>query len=759
MLTSRPRARRLSLCIAALLMLTPAAHAQSTATQAPAASADTLDEIKVTGQIIYRDRSDTTESVLEYDLSYFERFEPLSVGDMLKRVPSVTFISDVLEFDGPRLRGLDAGYTQVLINGKRVPGAGADRGFFVDRIPAELVERIEILRSASANRSGDAVAGALNIVLRDGFNLDGGYLRLGSTYYDDSEFRSGGGAVWGGAVGPGQLLLGANRQGRRNPKSKFSQRFDAPGGALVNIEDQSDIRNSTDTSVTASYQVDADTIAWDVQAFLVQTKRFEDEQSREFLAGRRNAASFASLNDNENRIETDSYTISSGVEIAHFGGKSELSVGFAGISDAENEFEDELEYLRDSIPFPEADRFTGDRFAVDIEDKDVTLRIDHEREMANGEWTVGIDAARKDRDTLIRSVRSRFNIPNAPAPSPPIPGTFAALTPVAGGDSTLEEQRLDPFFKVEQERGAWNWEAGLRYERTRLSIDERGADAASGRRIYGFFLPSAHARYSLSENDRINVSLARTVRRPNFDALSPALLEAELGDNDLLGNPLLEPEKAWGFDLGYEHRLGRAGIIGVNVFYRDVQDLIEVASTGIEGSEGPGTLVLQPRNAGDGEVYGVELDLSTPLSALALDNTGVFLNVSWLDSSISDVFGKRQFNDQSDTVFNVGFIQELPTPEVAFGVTYRKQGSAFSRLVGEEVTTRYGADLEAFVEKRFGDAWALRLTGSNLQDASKDEAFNKFNTIADQLSRDFDEFELESESAGPIYQLVLRYNY
>jgi outer membrane receptor protein involved in Fe transport len=136
--------------------------------QTAAASQSTrLDEVEVSA-IVYRDRAESVAPVLSYDLEYFQRFEPLTVGDMLKRVPSVAFLSDVLEYDGVRLRGLDPGYTQILINGERIPGAGTDRSFFVDRIPAELVERIEIVRSASADRSGDAIAGTLNIVLRDG---------------------------------------------------------------------------------------------------------------------------------------------------------------------------------------------------------------------------------------------------------------------------------------------------------------------------------------------------------------------------------------------------------------------------------------------------------------------------------------------------------------------------------------------------------------------------------------------------------------
>ncbi len=134
----------------------------------------------------------------------------------------------------------------------------------------------------------------------------------------------------------------------------------------------------------------------------------------------------------------------------------------------------------------------------------------------------------------------------------------------------------------------------------------------------------------------------------------------------------------------------------------------------------------------------------------------MFLNYSWLDSDIDDDFGSRRFNSQSDYVFNVGFIQDLPTWGAAFGATYRKQGDADGRMVGEEVSTSYGADLEVFVEKRFGENFVLRLTGSNLLNASKDEVFNKFTTLADQKARNFDEYEIETEEAGPVFQLVGR---
>lgn len=746
----------------ATALAAPAAFSQA-ATAAAAPSPAQLDRVEVVGEIIYRDRTEATAPVLTYDLAYFQRFEPLTVGDMLKRVPSVTFISDVLEYDGVRLRGLDSGYTQILINGKRVPGAGLDRAFFVDRIPAEIVERIEIVRSASADRSGDAVAGALNIVLRDGYSLDGGYIRAGATRFNDDEYEPTFGAFWGGEALGGNLLLGANVQGRRNPKDKFSQRFDEPGGTLENTEVQTDVRYGNDYAFNADYRTAiGETGELHLSGMFVRTDRIQDEDSIEYRSGIENNANLLTVNDNDLDIQTDNYTLGAGLKLAMWDGETEFRLDRAGITDDQFEFENEFEYLRDAIAFPEDDRFTRDVTDLLIEDTDTTGEINHEREAGFGKLKFGLQATLKERDTrILNATRYRVTIPNAPGVRPPIPGPTQPLLPAPGGVNTIEETRLEPFVKLSGERGTMEWEAGLRYEHTETEINDRTVAPALARTDtdYGFLLPSAHLRWNLDDAQRITASVARTVRRPDFNAISPALLLTEAGDNDVLGNPLLDPESAWGLDVGYERRLGDQGIAGVNLFYRDIQDLVELANTGVVGSDGPGTFVLQPRNTGDGQVWGAEFDLSTPLSAFGLDNTGVFVNYTWLDSEIEDGFGTRRFNNQSNYVYNVGFIQELPSLEASFGVTFRQQGDATSRVVGEEVVTSYDGDLEAFIEKRFGKAWAVRLTGINLLDQSKDEVFDKFNTIEEQIDRDYDEYELETETGGRAVQLIVRYQF
>ena len=739
------------------LLFAGAVHAQD-ADRAPETA---VDEVIVTGQPVMRNRTDDVAPTLSYDLEYFQRFEPLTVGDALKRVPSVAFLSDVLESDGVRLRGLDPGYTQILINGERVPGAGVDRSFFVDRIPAELIERIEVVRSSSANRSGDAVAGAINIVLRDALSLDGGYVRLGALHWEDSEYGEWGGtygAVWGGQAGPGRLLIGANVQDRRNPKDKYSVRYDAPGGTIDNTEVQTDVRDGTDYSANASYEVDVAGGELRLSGAFVRTDRFQDEDSIEYVGGVETTANLSTVNDNDLDIRTDNLSLGARYEHDMFGGETVFKVGFASIDDDQYEFESESEYLRDANPFPEEDRFTLDSSQTNIKDEELSGSVEHRRDLGGLELEFGVQWNQKDRDSYVAETpRIRFTVPNAPTPRPAVPA-FGAFVPVPGGDATIEETRIDPYVMLSGEAGAVKWEAGLRYETTDTTITDftvATADQVTDT-DYGFLLPSASLRYNLTDNDRLTISAARTVRRPNFNFLSPATLEEEFGDSDFVGNPNLKPETAWGADIGIEHRIGRRGVVGLNAFYRDITDLIEETNTGDEGSAGPGAFIYTVDNVGDGQVWGLEFDLSTPLDFIGMENTGVFLNYSWLDSSIEDFIGDRRFNSQSDYVLNVGFTHDMPSIGAAFGATYRKQGDAESRVLAEEVVTTYGGDLEIFVEKQLAENVVLRFTGSNLLDSSKDEVFDKFGSVADQISRDYDEYELETETAGPVYQLVMR---
>ena len=559
-------------------------------------------EIVVQADIGYRNRSTESEPVLVYGEDYFQRFEPLTAGDALKRVPSVTFLSDVIESDGARLRGLDPGYTQILINGDKVPGTNADRSFFLDRIPAELVKQVEIVRSSSARRTADAVAGTLNIVLRDAYTLDGGYVRGGALHFDDGKVKPTGGVFYGGQLGPGRILFGANVQGRYNPKRKTSLRFgDSPEKNpdyatedFDNREDQKDTRNGTDYAANLAYAIDGATTDFEISGNYVRTDRTETERSFEYddptavTGSVGNGGNLLTDNSNINKIDQENYSIAAKLSQEWSLGKTTVRGTFSRFSDHQDESEFEIDFDNDE---PE---FEGSLKLTRVVDKELSFSLDHEFELSDGiNFVVGGFYQAKDRRTNITEAEQDDDLPESAhlwdqfSDSPEdLVGDFEEAEAVPGGVNKIQEDRKDLFALIEGDNGPFKWEAGVRWENTTVKINDATVDPGDARtRIkYDFILPSASIKWDIGEG-RVTASVARTMRRPRFDYISPALLEGELGDNDLLGNPLLEPETAWGGDLGYEHKIGKTGVVGVNVFYRKVKNVVELFNTGLPGSE------------------------------------------------------------------------------------------------------------------------------------------------------------------------------
>jgi len=125
------------------------AQAEAPATQRIEVSAQPANDTE------QRRRDPVAKTVIGRD--ELDKYGDTSVGDVLKRLPGVT-----MQGGSPRLRGLGAGYTLVLLNGEPAPP-----GFSLDNLSPGQVERIELTRGPSAEHSAQAVAGTLNIVLRE----------------------------------------------------------------------------------------------------------------------------------------------------------------------------------------------------------------------------------------------------------------------------------------------------------------------------------------------------------------------------------------------------------------------------------------------------------------------------------------------------------------------------------------------------------------------------------------------------------------
>lgn len=78
------------------------------------------------------------------------------------------------------------------------------------------------------------------------------------------------------------------------------------------------------------------------------------------------------------------------------------------------------------------------------------------------------------------------------------------------------------------------------------------------------------------------------------------------------------------------------------------------------------------------------------------------------------------------------------------------------------VRLRYNPDLEAFVEYRFNRNFLIRLSAQNLLNRTKREFFTKFDgdslaeVLENRANGDIDEYELERERSGRLFQVTLR---
>jgi outer membrane receptor protein involved in Fe transport len=734
-------------CAIGALMLPTLAVAQTgpnetpveTPAQPAAEDPQQSSDIIVNGTIIFRNRTEDPNPVLSYDLEYFQRFEPVSVGEMLKRVPGVTFTSDVLEYDAVQFRGLPPGYTQVLINGRRAPGGEADRSFFVDRIPAELVEKIEIIRSPRADQPSEGVAGTLNIVTKEAATFEGGFAKAGALINKDGTVRPSLGAAYAGRIGEDTSYWGAiNYQERRNAKKKVSLRFkkfttgslDPSDPQFKNTELQDDTRDGSDLSGSAEVRHEfGDKGFVRLQGFFVDTDRTEFERS---LTYKGKALAFDGIETQLEDINQQTYTISGDARIPLGGVDLGLAAGWSGY----RENTSSTVYVGDNgndLNDLELDEVTR----IDIKDNEYTGTVNLGFGGDAMRFKVGVDLLHKTRNGLND-------------------GDFLS------GEFKVKEDRYDPYARVTLEpMPDLTIDAGLRYEITRRTVS--GEAVATTSYNAQTLNPSLHLRYAPTADDQFRASIARTVRRPSYDSISPFQDDGPGDEDATRGNPDLRNEKAWGVDVGYERRLGGRGIFGVNLFYRNVKDVIELVALGDNPSNPLGQL-FTPRNIGDGKTWGFEVDLSTPLTVIGMPDTGLFANYTYLDSEVVDPFTleKRRFNNQPHHVYNIGFIQTLKKLDASFGATVSGRSKATESNFDQTVELKYDPDLEAFVEKRLGKHFVLRFSVQDILRRSKKEAFLKYDgdtyedVLANRRAGTVKEYELERENSGPLYQVTLR---
>lgn len=481
-----------------------------------------------------------------------ERYGDTSVSDVLKRLPGVTVAGG-----SPRLRGLGGGYTLLLVNGDPAPP-----GFSLDNLTPGQVERIEITRGATADRSAQAVAGTVNLVLREPPRVRQREGRITLGYQAERPVLSGH-ASWGDRAGPLRYTLPLSLYQWRTAADTFGERhtLDANG-------DPQHLR------------VPGHDRSW----------------GHGFNLGPRGAWQLGAAD------------------------RLELS-GFLQRSDFRNDGAFDTTVLSGLPPLSVSDRFTHrghwqlqrlglawTHQAADGSRLELKAGGQATRSRARTR-TDGFDAA--GHQTLARDTRNHNRELSASSS-----GTFRrplgeAHTLALGWDleqrrrrelrSVLENgaEQLQGYdgepFRAEVQRSAlfvqdewalaprWSTYLGLRAER--LATRSAGTDGAWHHRST-VLTPIWHLTHRLDDRGQrlLRASLTRSYKAPELNQLMarPSLASSSYPtsgpntplDLDRIGNPALRPELATGLDLALEQYLPQGGVLSVGVFHKRLRDLI-----------------------------------------------------------------------------------------------------------------------------------------------------------------------------------------
>ena len=159
----------------------------------------------------------------------------------------------------------------------------------------------------------------------------------------------------------------------------------------------------------------------------------------------------------------------------------------------------------------------------------------------------------------------------------------------------------------------------------------------TGHNLYTNVLPSVQFQYALTPNTNLRAAYGRGIARPNFSDLPPYLLESEMDQTILVGNPKLKPTTANNYDLLVEKYLKPVGLIQAGVFYKDLSDPIFSVNTTIPLTPaGPtaGFTQTQPINGKSAHIFGFETTYQQQMTFLPgpMNGLGFSANYSYSTS-------------------------------------------------------------------------------------------------------------------------------
>ena len=157
-------------------------------------------------------------------------------------------------------------------------------------------------------------------------------------------------------------------------------------------------------------------------------------------------------------------------------------------------------------------------------------------------------------------------------------------------DVLYEENIFAGYGIVGNKINKWSWQAGLRAEVSDIKTELKQTNEVNDRPVYVNLFPSAHLNYELADENAVQISYGRRIRRPHFRELNPF---SQYTDNRNYwgGNPNLDPEYTDAYEIGHLKRWENASL-NSSVYYRHTTNVIERIRTQLSDS----TSITRPVN-------------------------------------------------------------------------------------------------------------------------------------------------------------------
>lgn len=637
-------------------------------------------------------RRESSASTIVIGREEIEKQGDSTLGEVLKRLPGVTVQGTPGRGSRIRMRGLGGGYTQILLDGERVPP-----GFSIDSLTPEQVERIEIMRAPTAETGARAIAGTINIVLREGRRTNPDDLKI-------TRSQEG---------GEGSTQISWVHNLKTEPMtgtvtlSLMDQYFPDESTSVIRSNQRDDsIRQSQSLGHRKGLHANA-RLQWKGEQSRTLTLTpfvvYSDYLSRGQLQARETQGGLRS--DQAQSLNETTFAMArlNGQWAQRLSANDRLEVRF-GVGQSAYDFR------FDQTDAGGALLFNG------FETRDFVDRSGR----LSGKWTRATDSGHQIVSGLeLEAVRRQEQGNDAIGVIDEDSGVLNARTLRWAAYAQNE-------FKI---NANWSAYTGLRYE----SILTEGTDATGLKsNTSAVWTPLLHALWKPdpAKRDQVRMSLTRSYKTPSlYNMVAPLRISRNhpaSGTNvptqpDRLGNAGLKPELATGIDVAFERYLPGGGVLSANVFHRQISDLIRYTTaqqTSPYWAPGQDRWVSTPVNLGDAITQGIELEAKFRLDQVRAGSLPVDIrsNLSLFSSKVKQVPGPdNRLDRQPDMTANLGADYRVRSMPLTVGGNLNWNPDYDTRL-SEQQWAYQGTKrvLDVYGQWRFSAATALRVTVSNL---------------------------------------------